>query len=83
MSPDVRRAIRNGLLCIVVLALLGIVYWATYLLSHDILGIREIARLSLIITGLFVLGCIAENVGRVVVKGPGNTEADIGGGNAP
>jgi hypothetical protein len=79
-NPDSRRALRNVLLFIVVLALLGTIYWATYLLSKDLLGIREIARGSLIIVGLFVLGVIAENVGRVSVDIAG-AKANMGDGN--
>jgi hypothetical protein len=81
MSPDARRAIRNALLCIVILALLALIFWVTELLSKDLLGIREIARGSLIIIGLFVLGVIAENVGRVSVDIAG-AKADMGGGDA-
>lgn len=66
-NPESRRALRNVLLVIVVLALVALIYWATDLLSKDVLSIREIARGSLIIIGLFVLGIITENVGRVSV----------------
>lgn len=81
MSVETRRAIRNGLLCVVILALVALLFWVTYLLSKDLLGIREIARGSLIVIGLFVLGVIAENVGRVSVEIVG-AKADMGGGNA-
>lgn len=80
-NPDSRRALRNVLLVIIVLALIGLLYWATDLLAKDLLGIREIARGSLIIIGLFVLGVIAENVGRVSVE-VGSAKADMGDGNA-
>lgn len=66
-NPESRRALRNVLLVVVVLALLVLIYWATDLLAKDILSIREIARGSLIIVGLFVIGVITENVGRVSV----------------
>lgn len=79
-NPESRRALRNVLLVIVVLALLALIYRATDLLSKDILSIREIARGSLIIIGLFVLGIIAENVGRVSVDIAG-AKADMGDGN--
>lgn len=80
MTPEGRRSIRNALLCIIVLGLLGLLYWATYLLQHDALGIREIARGALIIVGLFVLGVITENVGRVGVDIAG-IKANMGCGN--
>lgn len=79
-NPESRRGLRNVLLFIVTLGLLVVIYWATYLLSKDVLGIREIARGSLIIIGLFVLGIIAENVGRVSVDIAG-AKADMGNGN--
>ena len=82
MTPEGRRAIRNVLLCIIVLGLLGLVYWAVYLLQHDALGVREIARGSLIIIGLFVLGIITENVGRVGVDIAG-IKANMGSGDPP
>lgn len=80
MSPDTRRTVRNWLLVFVVLGLLALLYWATELLSKDLLGIREIARGCLIIIGLFVIGVIAENVGRVSVDIAG-AKADVGEGN--
>jgi hypothetical protein len=65
-NPETRRALRNGLLCIISLALLYFTYDVLTRLKDEN-SLLEIARDSLIIIGLFVLGVITENVGRVSV----------------
>jgi Na+-driven multidrug efflux pump len=65
-NPDTRRALRNILLTIIVLVLLYFVYDALERLKQEN-SVLEIARDCLIIIGLFVLGVITENVGRVSV----------------
>jgi Na+-driven multidrug efflux pump len=65
-NPDTRRALRNVLLCIIVLTLLYFSYDALSRLKQE-KSVLEIARDCLIIIGLFVLGVITENVGRVSV----------------
>jgi cytochrome c biogenesis protein CcdA len=79
-SPESRRGLRNTLLFIVVLALVVLVFWATDLLNGNVPGLREIARGALIIVGLFVLGVITENVGRVSVD-VANIKANMGSDN--
>ena len=65
-NPDTRRALRNILLCVITIALLYFVYDALERLKQEN-SLLEIARDCLIIIGLFVLGVITENVGRVGV----------------
>ena len=65
-NPETRRALRNVLLCAISLALLYFTYDALERLKQEI-SLLEIARDCLIIIGLFVLGAITENVGRVSV----------------
>jgi hypothetical protein len=65
-NPDTRRALRNLLLCVITIALLYFIWDALGRLKQEN-SLLEIARDSLIIIGLFVLGVIAENVGRVGV----------------
>jgi Na+-driven multidrug efflux pump len=65
-NPDTRRALRNVLLCIIILVLLYFAYDALERLRQEN-SVLEIARDCLIIIGLFVLGVITENVGRVSV----------------
>lgn len=65
-NPDTRRALRNVLLCAITLALLYFVYDALERLKQEN-SLLEIARDCLIIIGLFVVGVITENVGRVSV----------------
>lgn len=65
-NPDTRRALRNVALCVILIALLYFAYDALGRLKEE-KSVLEIARDSLIIIGLFVLGVITENVGRVSV----------------
>jgi hypothetical protein len=76
-NPETRRAIRNVVLCAIMAALLYFVWDALESLKEE-KSILEIARDSLIIIGLFVLGVITENVGRVGVDIAG-IKANMGG----
>lgn len=76
MNPETRRAIRNGLLCVIALALLYFIWDALSRLKQES-STLEIARDSLIIIGLLVLGVITENVGRVSVD-IANIKASMG-----
>lgn len=80
-NPDTRRALRNILLVAIMLALLYFVWDALERLKQEE-SIREIARDSLIIIGLFVLGVITENVGRISVDVAG-AKADMGSEGPP
>lgn len=76
-NPDTRRALRNVLLCLILLAMLYFVWDALGRLKQET-SLLEIARDCLIIIGLFVLGVITENVGRVGVDIAG-IKANMGG----
>ena len=65
-NPDTRRALRNILLCVITIALLYFVWDALERLKQEN-SLLEIARDCLIIIGLFTVGVITENVGRVSV----------------
>ena len=82
-NPETRRALRNILLCAITIALLYFVYDALGRLKQEG-SLLELARDCLIIIGLFVLGVITENVGRVGVDIAGiKANMGEGDGNAP
>lgn len=79
-NPDSRRALRSVIQAIVALAVIGLLYWLTHLLSKDVDGLRGISRGALIIVGMGTLLYGAENVTRAVrFKGPFGIEGGIGG----
>jgi hypothetical protein len=77
-DPEARRGLRNVLLFIVVLALLADLAWLIHILRSNSPSEEKIALGSLVIIGLFVLGIITENVGRVSVD-IANIKASMGG----
>lgn len=77
-DPDTRRGLRNVLLVIIVIALLADLGWLIHVLRSNASSEEKIALGSLIIIGLFVLGVITENVGRVSVD-IANIKASMGG----
>jgi hypothetical protein len=77
-NPNSRRALRSIVQAIVALALIGLLYWLTQLLSRDVIGLRQIARGALIICGLGTLLYGAENVSRAVKFKAGPIEGGIG-----
>lgn len=76
-TPETRRALRNVVLCLIAFALLYFV-WDALSRLKDEHSVLEIARDCLIILGLFVIGVITENVGRVGVDIAG-IKANMGG----
>lgn len=82
MSPETRRAMRNLVLCAIVLAIVVMLAWTIELLRSNPDQVAHIAQNLCIIIGLFVLGVITENVGRVGVDIAG-IKANMGGGDKP
>lgn len=62
---------------VIALGLIALLYWLTHLLSKDVIGLRSIARGSLLIIGLGTLLYGAENVGRAVKFKAGPIEGGI------
>jgi hypothetical protein len=77
-NADVRRGLRSVVQALVALALIGLLFWLTDLLSNDVASLREIARGALIIAGLGTLLYGAENVTRAVKAKTPLGEIEIG-----
>lgn len=77
-APERRRALRAIVFAVAVFVLIALTWRIVEMLANNAPGLREIARYTLMIIGLGMLGYVSENGIRAFnLKGLGGTEVNL------